>query len=265
MRITALADDVAAKGYEAEHGFSLFIECGDEKILFDFGASDAFLRNAAAAGADIGAADYAVLSHDHYDHGGGLESFFAANPVAAVYAAREIFGERYSRGGKKYAGLDRSLKERFRDRFVYVGESAKPGRSAEIASLKKEDIVYPVRGEGLCTSTDAGLIPDCFEHERYLLLASEGKRVLVSGCSHKGILNIVNKFCPDVVIGGFHVVGEADDEAGRARLVKLAEALSDTGATYYTGHCTGMRAYSVMKEITGLRLYYLAAGDTVTI
>lgn len=90
MRITALIDDVAAAGYEAEHGLSLYIECGKEKIVFDFGASAAFMRNAAISGADISAADYAILSHDHYDHGGGLESFFAANPKAEVYAAQNI-------------------------------------------------------------------------------------------------------------------------------------------------------------------------------
>ena len=66
MRITALVDDVARSGYEAEHGLSLFIECEGEKILFDFGASAAFMRNAAISGADISAADYAILSHDHY-------------------------------------------------------------------------------------------------------------------------------------------------------------------------------------------------------
>ena len=265
MRITALVDDVARSGYEAEHGLSLFIECEGEKILFDFGASAAFLRNAAMAGADVAAADRAVLSHDHYDHGGGLESFFAANGKAEVYAAQEIFGERYSRGGRKYAGLDISLKERFRDRFVYVGESAKLGKNAEIVSLRKEDIRYPASGEGLCTLTASGLVRDDFEHERYLLLREEGKLVLVSGCSHKGILNIVNKFHPDVVIGGFHMNGEGDDEEGNARITRLAEALAATGAAYYTGHCTGLRAYGLMKEIMASRLTYLAAGDTVTI
>lgn len=265
MRITALIDDVAAAGYEAEHGLSLYIECGKEKIVFDFGASAAFMRNAAISGADISAADYAILSHDHYDHGGGLESFFAVNPLASVYAAREIFGERFSRGGKKYAGLDRSLKERFRDRFVYVGESAKLGKNAELVSLRKEDTVFPVRGEGLFMQTVAGLVPDDFAHERYLLLREEEKRVLVSGCSHRGILNIVNKFRPDVVVGGFHINGEADDEEGNARITRLAEALEATGAAYYTGHCTGMRAYGLMKEIMASRLTYLAAGDTVTI
>lgn len=265
MRITALIDDVAAAGYEAEHGLSLYIECGKEKIVFDFGASAAFMRNAAISGADISAADYAILSHDHYDHGGGLESFFAANPKAEVYAAQEIFGERYSRGGRKYAGLDRRLKERFRDRFVYVGESVKPGENAEIVSLRKEDIHYPVRGEGLCTLTASGLVRDDFEHERYLMLREGEKLVLVSGCSHKGILNIVNKFRPDVVIGGFHINGEADDEEGNARITRLAEALEATGAAYYTEHCTGMRAYGLMKEIMASRLTYLAAGDTVTI
>ena len=265
MRITALTDDVATEGFEAEHGLSLYIETDSAEIMFDFGASGVFTRNAARAGVDVRGADVAVLSHDHYDHGGGLRDFFACNAHAKVYAAREIFGKRYSLGGTKYAGLEAGLAKEFRDRFVYVDETVCLNGNAEIVSLGRDDMPYPDSGEGLCTLTAAGLVRDDFAHERYLLIREGGKRILVSGCSHKGILNIVYKFRPDVMIGGFHLKGEDEKKDGRESVLAIAEALSASGAEFYTGHCTGIRAYGIMKEILGSRLTYLAAGDTIII
>ena len=89
------------------------------------------------------------------------------------------------------------------------------------------------------------------------MLIQEGeKKILISGCSHKGILNIAAHFRPHVLIGGFHLNKETDP----ARLRKLAETLLQGNTLYYTGHCTGASQFDVMKRVMGSSLQPLSTG-----
>ena len=80
MKITVLCENVShAPEIEAEHGLSLFVESEGRRILFDMGQTELFARNATILGVKLSQVELAVLSHGHYDHGGGLESFFREN------------------------------------------------------------------------------------------------------------------------------------------------------------------------------------------
>ena len=105
MKITALVENIPAHGLPAEHGLSLFVETNGIRFLFDMGQTDLFARNAEALGIDLDTADFAVLSHGHYDHGGGLETFLSLNSHAPVYLSRYAFEPHYN-GTEKYIGLD---------------------------------------------------------------------------------------------------------------------------------------------------------------
>lgn len=262
MKIRVLVCDSAREGYIAEHGLSLYIETARKKILFDFGQSDAFAVNAERLGADLSAVDFALLSHDHYDHGGGIGKFFTINPSAEVFAADDIFGMRYSRGGSKYIGIDFVLKGN--PRFVPVKKRLEPDDGICISALDSFDEIYPVSGDGLYMSNGSAMLPDDFSHERYLILSENGKRVLVSGCSHKGILNIVNRFRPDIFIGGFHLSG-AIGKHGEEYVLDIARRLDVLGGKYFTLHCTGESEYELMKTVLKSKLVSLRAGDVLSI
>ena len=76
MKITALTENTSVnENIGAEHGLSLYIETDGHKILFDMGQTDMFERNAKTLCIDLSEVDIAVLSHGHYDHGGGLARF----------------------------------------------------------------------------------------------------------------------------------------------------------------------------------------------
>ena len=89
MKITVLAENSVCKSnslnVKAENGLSLFIEFDERKILFDTGQSDLFIHNARKMGIDLSQVDYLVISHGHFDHGGGLKHFLKINKKAKVF------------------------------------------------------------------------------------------------------------------------------------------------------------------------------------
>ena len=107
------------------------------------------------------------------------------------------------------------------------------------------------------------LIPEDFRHEQYLEITEGGKKVLFSGCSHRGILNIVEWTKPDVLVGGFHFMKVSLDREGKKKLRMVAEQLMSYNTIYYTCHCTGIPQYTYLKEIMGDRLHYVSAGTVI--
>ena len=87
-----------------------------------------------------------------------------------------------------------------------------------------------------------------------------GKRVLISGCSHKGILNLASWFSPDVLVGGFHYMRKDPTDPV---LTQAAKTLLTYPTTYYTGHCTGAEQYAVMKKTMADRLQPLSTGTVI--
>ena len=81
MKITTLIENRESRaepGLSSEWGLSLCIEFNEHSILFDTGASGAFVENAKHLSIKVDSIDVAVLSHHHFDHGGGLNRFFGA-------------------------------------------------------------------------------------------------------------------------------------------------------------------------------------------
>lgn len=254
MKITTLIENSSlSSAFIAEHGLSLYIEANGHKILFDMGQSDAFAENAEKLGIDLAQADLAVLSHGHYDHGGGLKRFLALNDHAPVYLSRHAFGDYYN-GTEKYIGLDQALKEE--NRLRMTGDVLKLADGLTLYSCNESAPAEPLNPYGLNKRCSDHFLPDDFLHEQYLLIEEEGKRVLISGCSHKGIMNIAAWFRADVLVGGFHFMKLTD----KAALDRAADALLVHPTRYITGHCTGDMQYAHLKARMGDRLDALCTG-----
>ena len=256
MKITCLTENTSAdERLLAEHGLSLLIETGNKKILFDMGQTDAFYDNAEKLGIDLKKVDFAVLSHGHYDHGGGLKKFFEINTCAPVYISRYAFEPHYN-GTEKYIGLDVSLSgnERliFTDGFVSVGEGI------TLHSCNGAELLNDIDSGGLNKLENGLFIPDDFLHEHYLMIEENGKKILFSGCSHKGIINICDLYRPDVLIGGFHFSKYPLDD----KFDSIAERLAEYDIEYYTCHCTGVEQYRFIKSKIK-NLHYLSSGNIV--
>ena len=257
MRLVTLVENTFADpALRAEHGLSLYIETEAHKILFDMGQSDVFARNARSLGIDLSQVDLAILSHGHYDHGGGLETFLSINSKAPVYVHRRAFGEYYN-GKEKYIGLNQTLCGRSRLIFTEGTVDLLPGMRLTDCN----DQSWRFDSWGLSRKSGDIYIPDDFHHEQYLQITEGEKRILISGCSHKGIVNIAEHFRADVLIGGFHL----NKQENRDSLEEIAEKLKKTGTMYYTGHCTGQVQFAAMKEIMEDQLERLSTGITVEV
>ena len=257
MKITALTENTSKTGLPYEHGLSLCIQTESHNILFDTGQTELFAQNAKTLGIDLSKVDIAVLSHGHYDHGGGLKKFLELNKTAPVYMSKYAFEPHYN-GTEKYIGLDLSLKDS--DRIVLTDGVTKLADGLTLYSCNEKEKLLDLGSFGLNTKENGAIVPDDFRHEHYLLIEENGRRVLISGCSHKGIVNIESWFKPDVLIGGFHL---SKLELGD-RLKMIAQRLETYGTTYYTCHCTGAEQYEFMKRFMD-RLGYISAGDSISI
>ena len=252
MKIVTLMENTACREDLCfEHGLSLYIETENHKILFDAGQSAAFADNAEKLGVDLREVDFAVLSHGHYDHSGGLQKFLEINRTAPVYVSSHAFEPHYSANG--YIGMDPALQKN--KQINYVRQKTKLADGITLHRIE----TAPTDTAGLQMEENGVRKPDDFRHEQYLLLEEQGKRILISGCSHKGILNIVDAFRPDILIGGFHFMKIESEETLEAAAKKLLEY--DT--VYYTGHCTGQKQYEYLKTRMGNKLHYISTGTVL--
>ena len=260
MKITVLMENTAiSPELTAEHGLSLFVETESARFLFDAGQSGAFADNAKKLGADLRAADFAVLSHGHYDHGGGMLRFLDINRRAKLYVNQNAFGIHRNAAGR-CIGLDPALAEQ--GRLVRTGDEYAIAPGLTLYSCNALPRPVPTDPGGLTEQVGEFLLPDEFLHEHYLLIEEKGKRILLSGCSHKGILNILSWFRPDVLVGGFHFK-DLDPEGEQLR--RYGEALARYDTVFYTGHCTGQAQFRRLKPILGDRLRAISTGMVMEI
>lgn len=256
LKITALVENTSCReDVLSEHGLSLYIETDNHKILFDMGQSDLFYKNSNILNVNIENVDMAVISHGHYDHGGGLKCFLDVNKRASVYISEDAFGDYYN-GTEKYIGLDKSLSDN--KRLIKHKGVYRINDHLTLYSSREFKPIYPVNSGGLTKKFHGEFIEDDFLHEQYLLIKDKDKRILISGCSHNGILNVANWFNVDMIIGGFHFSKLPLD----TKLESYAETLTETNTIFVTCHCTGVQQYEFMKKSMP-KLHYISSGQTI--
>lgn len=255
MNVWVLTENTACReDLTPEHGLSLYIETGDQRILFDAGQSSAFWENGEKMGIDLSRVTMAVLSHGHYDHGGGLRRFLEGNRDAKIYVNQFAFQPHYH-GPDRYIGLDPDLKHHPQVVLTQGTETLAPG----IRLCTCAPAVCPIDPAGLEVLEEGRLRPEDFRHEQYLLVEEGEKTILFSGCSHRGIRNIAAAFQPEVLIGGFHLMKCRKEQV----LEATARELLTYKTQYYTGHCTGAAQFGILKQIMGPRLEAISAGTRI--
>ena len=252
MKLCVLVDNTpdVREDFVAEHGLSIWMEHGGEKWLVDTGLSDAYALNASHLGIDIAEVDYLVLSHGHIDHSGGLETFLLLNNKAKIFLSANIGNNHYystRHGAKRDISLNHSLIEKYHQRFIFVDKNTKVNSSVNIVVSFLNNNPKPLANNTLFANDSL----DDFNHEIAVEVTTDSGIVIVSPCSHNGVINTIegceNGMNVSYYIGGTHLV---DDYESEEELLGLATSLKECypSLTLISGHCTGNNAKKVFHE-----------------
>lgn len=270
MRIITLLENHEnkdRKDLRSEHGLSFYIEKKDHVFMSDVGQSGHFADNAAKLGLDLPIVEGLSVSHHHYDHGGGLKRFFEVNHKATVYMRSSPDDVDYIADDPpkpaRYIGLDKGLLRDYEDRIIKISENQEPLPGFHLITEIPDDYLKPSGDQRLKMRRKDEKNPDTFDHELVMVLEGDQGLVVLTGCAHNGVLNMVaatQKWLPDrpiqALIGGFHLHHE---DASTVRMI--AEKLLDLDIPMiYTGHCTGDDALDILEDVLGDRLGRLFTG-----
>lgn len=276
MRVVVLVENTAGRPeVKAEHGLSFYIEAGGRRILLDAGQKGLFAENATILGVDLGAVDYAVLSHGHGDHAGGLPRFRELNPTAPVYMARSATERRYI--GKFHVfqinvGMPRTFVHD--PGIVPLDEDLHlPGDIHLLTPIGNAE-PYLTAGRNLTMRRGLRFLPDDFSHELVFVAREGDKSLVVSSCSHTGLHNIMGRVQAagllgrtTMVLAGMHLYDPMGSRTEPTEVLDrfAAQLLSFPGTRYRAGHCTGEAAFAHLKERMGDRVAPLRCGDVIDI
>ena len=249
MKLTVLADNntYIDKYYLGEPALSFYIEDGEERILFDCGYSDVFLRNAERMNIDLSNVDTVVLSHGHDDHTGGLSHLKTVLSNARVIAHPETLWEKQYLDGRNAGSLLRA-----EDLPYKLSLSRKPQKVSEHLTFLGEIPQlndFEIRSQFGVHDAGGRFEPD-FVMEDSALVYDAGESIsIITGCSHAGICNIVqyavSLFEKPVagIIGGFHL------KEVNERVEKTIEYLAGLGLKeLYPCHCTSFAVRSAIHQ-----------------
>lgn len=260
--IILMEDSYGNPQCEYEHGFSVYVETEKHKLLMDTGASEKTLHNAKKLGVDLLKVDTIILSHGHYDHSGGILAFREINQNAIIYMQKTALGDYFN--GERYIGIEKKIAELPNIKLL-EGDFQIDEELSLFTNIVGRKF-WPKSNLSLSMVEKGQKMQDEFRHEQCFVIQGK-KKILLSGCAHNGILNILDKYkenyggYPDIVVSGFHMMKKTDyTEQEKEIICQTAEHLSKKDILFYTGHCTGQKAIDIMKPIMGEKLIPLHCG-----
>jgi 7,8-dihydropterin-6-yl-methyl-4-(beta-D-ribofuranosyl)aminobenzene 5'-phosphate synthase len=259
-------------GAIAEHGWSVYLETDQGNFLFDTGQGKAIINNALYFKKDLSIIKGIIISHHHWDHTGGLFDVLQQTGKIKVYSHPDIFKNSYSVRSNVARNIGipfrREILESKGAEFVFNTEPEEivPGMlfSGEIprqTSFEKGD-------NKLMIKSKTGFIQDNILDDQTLFINTNRGLFIVLGCSHSGIINIINYAIKmtgqehiHTIIGGTHL-GPADEETREKSIEALKEFdIERIGVS----HCTGLEVSARLLNEFGKRFFFCNVGAIVKV
>ncbi len=256
-KMTVLCENtVTAPGFLGEHGFSVFIETGGETILFDTGQGFSIVHNSLRLQKDLKKVSQVVLSHGHFDHTGGLLAFLGVKGPCRIAAHPDVFGERFvlmpaPGGGERPLSVGmpwpRAYLATRGAQFEWHRDFAEIAPGVFITGEVPRKTLFELGSPRFVISRDGGWLPDPFLDDFSMVLKTSRGLVIVLGCAHAGIVNILNHAMERTgenriyaVLGGTHLGLSPEPQFD-----PTIKALKDLDIQVLAvSHCTGQKPIS---------------------
>ncbi len=274
LRITTLIENELDKDQSLnwEHGISYLIQSQGKKILFDTGQSGEFINNAKKLDVDLSDLDYVVISHSHYDHSGGLKKLIQSYQADfKLILGQDFFKGKYSLEGDiyRYTGSDfdreylkeKNIEVEFVEDIKYLTENIM------VITNFKRDPQYENTNETMYVKEDEGYKLDEFKDEVSLVVDTEKGLVVLVGCSHPGIVNILEEIRSKTgkeiyqVIGGLHLMKEDDEKINNIIDYLKEREIEKISAC----HCTGKQGETMLSQQMEEEFQRNSTGDILVI
>ncbi|MEN2280897.1 MBL fold metallo-hydrolase [Algoriphagus sp. SE2] len=260
LKITTLSTMVANGKGIGEWGYSALIEVDGKKILFDTGSRpETVLQNAQELGIDLSDVEDVFLSHNHWDHIGGLltlrKELKKRNPnaLSRIHVGEGIFSKRVNSENTILSIRDELEADQVEFIIYENQQELFPGVwiTGPINRIHDE---RNWSGNGKI-ETENGIIEDTIPEDQSLVIDTKDGLVLVSGCGHAGLINTLEHVSANAnekkvftIIGGFHLFNASDQQ-----LEWTASKLKDFGVSKIIGaHCTGINSLYTLRELLEL-------------
>ncbi|MGD8250985.1 MAG: MBL fold metallo-hydrolase [Desulfobacterales bacterium] len=276
IRLTILCENSVTVpfGVVGEHGFACYLETGDGNYLFDTGQGFGIVQNARVLGKDLAAVRTILLSHGHYDHTGGLPAVLAIRGPVDVVGHPEMFASRVWSDGK----VERDIGIPFRRndlkslgaRFRLVTGWTEVGPGVHLTGEVPRETPFENGDTRMIRIGDDGgrTQPDPLGDDLSLVVETPKGLVLVLGCAHAGMVNIVRhvqrRFPSENIygiIGGTHLGFSSDRQFDATLDVIEALGIEKIGVS----HCTGLANAAILHHRLKERFFFGAVGAVLEI
>jgi 7,8-dihydropterin-6-yl-methyl-4-(beta-D-ribofuranosyl)aminobenzene 5'-phosphate synthase len=274
-RVTVLSENSVIQSVPliGEHGFSAFVERGEEKVLFDTGQGYTLFHNARILGVDLTSVKKIVLSHGHYDHTGGLPELLKSGGARDIYAHPDIFNSRYYKtadGSLKPIGMPftRVYLEGLGARFHLSEGQQRVATGVTTTGMVPRRTSFEKGDPNLVLGSEHGGGEDPLSDDLSLVVEGESGLIVLLGCAHSGLVNILNHVMvmkPDqnikAVLGGTHLGLCSEEQMSNTIETMTGMGVEKVGAS----HCTGLAGSARLMAALGDEFFFAGVGSTLEV
>ena len=275
LKITILCENTVGRLVgTGEHGFSAFIETDRGNYLFDTGNGHSIVSNSLVLGKDLRSIEKIILSHGHQDHTGGLPEVLKLKGKVDVHGHPHLFSDRIvvlkekDRETKRFVGVlyKRAYLEILGAHFLFNSDFAEIDQDMYLTGEVPRKTGFEKSDPRLFMEVDGRRTPDTFSDDQSLVLDTEKGLVLVLGCAHSGMINIIDHVMNRMkkekfyaILGGTHLDFLTPEQLEQSILSLKKIQVEKIGVS----HCTGMRASFRLHQEFGDRFFQGCVGSVL--